>query len=165
MSVSGNASIASHWTQSTAILGAQPIQVNNTSQFNAASGTGADQASLKYAKALTLAAAPTVLDLTSLADADGNTISFAAVRWIKVTNTSTTHTFLVGYAATTANAWVSWIGNPGQLIVPASTAANPGAIGAIAPTLAGLAVSSTNKLLQLDPGANTVGATVEIVGS
>jgi hypothetical protein len=165
MSVNGNAVISSYWTQSTTIPGAQPIQTNNTSQFNAASGTGADQASKKYAKTLSLAATPTVLDLTSLVDAEGNAISFAAVRWIKVTNLSTTHTFLVGYATTTTNAWVSFLSNPGQLVVPVATAANQSVLGAMSPGSAGFAVSSSNKLLQLDPGANTISITIEIVGS
>lgn len=165
MTVTGNAQISSQWTQSTQIVGVASIRANNASQLNATAGTGADQASLKHAKPLTLAATPTVLDLTNLTDADGNAISFAAVRWIKIVNLDLDHAVLVGYATTTANAWTALVSNPGQLTVPASTAANPGVLGAMAPGAAGFAVTSSNKLLQLDPGDNTVGVTVEIVGS
>lgn len=130
------------------------------------SGTAANQSDLHYYAVLTLAATPTVLDLTALTDPFGASVNFARVKEVLIVNNSTTdgHNLLVGYATTTTHAFTSIVSNPGQITVGPSTLANNGFLLWVAPNTTGAAVSSTNKLLQLDPGANTFSITVEITG-
>jgi len=168
----GSITVTSVMTQATAatIPGGQPLANQTQSRFAIASPAGAagsaDNADLKYSAILPLAATPTVLDLTALKDVLGNPISFARVRSILISNPATVDGQVVklGYAAATANAWTGLISNPGQLTIEPSSALNPGVLALTAPNTTGLPVTSTSKLLNLDPGAATIALSIEIVG-
>lgn len=149
------------------VPGAQPLATQQSSALTVTSGTGSDQADLKYVKSLTLVATPTVLYLTALADPFGGTVNFARVKSILIINTSTVsgQAVLMGYSTTTANAWTGFLSNPGQISIRSSTTTNQGVFLALAPGATAWPVSSTSKLLQLDPGANTIRVNVEIVGA
>jgi hypothetical protein len=169
MSITGLISINSSLAQSapSTLPGVQAIYSTQAAQFSVAAGTGADQADTKYLQKLILAATPTVLDLTALTDCYGASISFARIKSILVVNTSTTSGQVVtlGYSTTTTNAWTSFLSNPGQIIVEPSTTTNQGTLLVLAPGATGWPVSSTNRLFNLDPGANTISCQIEIVGA
>jgi hypothetical protein len=150
----------------TGIPGGQPFYTSLTPKWAVASGTASDLADTKYVKTLTLSATPTALDLTNLTDPFGNSINFARVKSILVQNTATTsgYTVLMGYATTTTNAWTGLISNPGQLTIQPSSAYNNAWIQFVAPATIGWVVSSTSKLLQFDPGSNTIQLAIEIIG-
>jgi hypothetical protein len=57
------------------------------------------------------------------------------------------------------------LSNPGTITIEPSTTSNAGAWIQTAPNTTGWAVSSSSKLIQLDPGANTITVDVEIVGA
>lgn len=136
-------------------------------KLNLSPGTTADSANLIYSATIAFTAAPQVLDLTALTDPTGGAVNFARVRsiWIKVKSTTDGTTLKLGYGATTTNAWTSLVSNPGQIFLQASTANNDSMFVLSAPNTTGWAVSSTNKLLQLDPGAATFSADITIVGA
>ncbi len=126
----------------------------------------ADNVDVPFIKTLTLSATPTVLDLTNLTDPYGVPISFARVRSVYIKNRSTTdgQNVLFGFSGTTTNAWTALVSNPGQNTIHASTATNDGVFYHVASTSTGMVVSSSNKLLNLDPGANTIVVDVIILG-
>lgn len=152
------------------VPGASPLLTQQTPRWTLPNPPGtagtADNADRKYSKTLTLSATPTVIDLTSFPDIFGNTTSMARVRRVYILNKSTTdgQVVLLGYATTTTNAWTGLVTNPGQLTVSPSSAANSGWFEYVAPNTTGLVVTSSNKLLQLDPVANTIICDVEIIG-
>lgn len=167
--ITGQTKVATNWAQTlTGVPGsAQSVSVQQSAQFQVTtSGTAADQADLKFTATLLLAASPTVLDLTSLTDIYGGSVNFKRVRSITIVNKAATDGFTVkfGYSTTTSNAWTGIVTNPGQITINPSTAANNGIFVMTSPTATGWAVTSTNKLLNLDPGANTVAVDIEIVG-
>lgn len=141
---------------------------NTTCKTSYTNGTAADKIDLLHRKTYTLAAAPTVLDLNggTLLDPLGNACAFARIRRIRIKFLDTTdgHTLKLGYSTTTTNAWTGLLSNPGQLTLQASSAANDAWIEINAPNTTGMAVSSTNKLLQLDPGSSTYTIILEIDG-
>jgi hypothetical protein len=168
----GSISVSSIMSQASAsnIPGGQPVTSLIRPKFTIAVPAGtagtADNCDVKYSMPLTLAGTPTVLDLTNLKDVLGNAISFGRVRSITITNLATGDTFIVhlGYATTTANAWTALVSNPGQLTIAPSSLLNPGVFVMIAPNTTGYLVTSTSKLLNLDPGANTIPIQIEITG-
>lgn len=171
MSVSGNVTINTSFTQvAVGLPGNQAAALTNAQSFKVIynpAGSGADQIALKYSAKLTLSAAPLVLNLQALTDVFGAALSFSLVRSITIVNESTTNgqTVLMGYSTTTANAWVSLVSNPGQITIEPSTAANQGFFAMTAPNTTGWAVGASNRMLQLDPGANTIVVDVEITGA
>jgi hypothetical protein len=168
MSVSGSVSITSSLAQTPADLpGGLPVRTSFANTWTIVPGTGADKADLKYAKPLTLAATPTVLDLTSLVDLEGNPISLARVKSIIGVNRSQTPGQVVqfGFATTATNAHTGIVSNPGQLTIRPSTANSPGAFAFVAPDADGYLVDAAHKLIQFDPGAHTIELDVEITGA
>jgi hypothetical protein len=170
--VTGSININTTFNQPiTGIPGSSVPSISNQQsikvQFSNTSGSGANQVNLKHSKTYVLAAAPLDLDLTSLTDVVGNAVTFAKIRSISVVNKSTTdgQVVVVGYATTTSNAWTGLLSNPGTITIEPSTTSNAGAWIQTAPNTTGWAVSSSSKLIQLDPGANTITVDVEIVGA
>jgi hypothetical protein len=152
---------------STTIPGAVPLATSLAVGFKPAQPPGtigtADNADLAYVKTLTLSATPTALDLTNLTDPYGNGITFARIRSIYLKNRSTINgqTVAVGFASTTSNSWVGPISNPGQITIQPSTSTNDGVLYLTAPNTSGWAVSSTSKLLNLDPGSYSI--TIDLI--
>lgn len=148
---------------------AYAIQATDTVTY--AAGTGAGKIDRIYSYAGTISSA-TVIDLTNFTDWLGNTgQSMARVRFIGVRLTSTTdgQDLKFGYATTTANAWTGLISNPGQLIIkpayaPTTGPAGVGTFQMDAPNTTGWPVSSTSKLVQFDPGSNTLAVKILILG-
>jgi hypothetical protein len=168
--ITGSVKAGSNWTQtnSTGLPGALVANLPQNWQFTVStSGNAADQANLKYTATLSLAAAPQVLDLTNLTDVFGGVVNFARVRSLAIRVKSQTdgQTLKLGYSGVTANAWTSLITNPGQITLQASTSTNDGFVVFTAPNTTGWTVGATNKLLNLDPGASTFTADIEILGS
>jgi hypothetical protein len=133
---------------------------------NVADGTTDNKADRIYFKKLTLAATPTDLDLQSLIDVNGDAVSFAEIIGGYVENTDTANPLTIGGTGAITNAWTSWLSNPGTIKVrPAASATSP-SIQPIGPTGddPGFAVSGTNKVLRLDPGANTIVINIMLVG-
>jgi hypothetical protein len=152
----------------TSIPGAAALVTRQSPGFKSNTpGAGADQVALHHAKTYHLAGATQVIDLQSLLDINGATISFAKVRSVLLVNRSAVdgQDCLLGYPATTANAWTGLVSNPGQIAVKPSSPSNSGTMLLLAPNASGFPVSPTSRLLQLDPGAATMDVDLEIVGS
>jgi hypothetical protein len=170
MGVTGSIALNSQFSQGTTnVPGNNLVQLSNNQAVKfatTASGTAADQVDLKYSRTITLAAAPTALDLRSLTDVFGGAVAFARVKSVQIVNKSSTdgYTVTVGYSTTTSNAWVGFLSNPGTFVVGPSTASNAGFFAITSPNATGWPVSSSSKLLNLDPGANTVVVDIEITG-
>lgn len=126
-------------------------------------GTASGQCDTLFAKQYTLSGTTTTIDLTSLTDPAGNSITFARVREFIVQNTATTAGYDVKVEAGASNGW-------GPL--PPST--NPlycryGSVVRVSDKLStgsgnGNVVTSTSKTVTFDPGSNTVTINVLIVG-
>ncbi len=165
-------------TQSIQINTSQSIQptgfpgsVTNLTQsetfiYNPKNGTAADQINELSIQTLSFAAAPQVIDLTALVDPLGATWSAARIDSIVINVRTVTDgtTLLLGYSTTTSHAWTALISNPGQMTLQAATATNASALAVTAPNTTGWVVTSTNKLLNLDPGGATFMADVIITG-
>src|SRR6202042_2996074 len=96
---------ASFGQQATSVT---PYTIPAAAQFtySYSNGTGALQFDTLYAKEITLAAAPTTIDLTNFVDAGGNTgTSFARVREFIVWNPDTNATHTVAISAGASNGW------------------------------------------------------------
>jgi len=169
--LTGSINLTSSLSQAApaSIPGGSKLTTQNSVKFTPVTGAPGDPDAidLKYSRTLTLTATPSVLDLSALTDVFGEAVAFTRVRSILVINKSTTdgHDLLLGYSSTTANAWTALLSNPGQIRVGASTAGNSGVFYAASPNTTGWAVSSTSRLLNLDPGASTFDVVVEVTGS
>lgn len=166
--INGQLMILSSLGQTSTVLPGGPnIVAPQTNQFIPQGiGATADLVQHKFTKQLTLSATPTVLDLTNLVDTDGNTFSFSVVRTLTIfiVDQNDAHIVLFGFASTITNAWTALVSNPGQITIKPSTAVNQGGLAVIAPNTTGYAVTGSNKLVQLDPGANTIVVNVEFTG-
>ena len=88
-----------------------------TDKTTISDGTGANQADLIWHDQRTLASgANEELDLAgSLSDAFGDTVTFAKIKAMLITNPDTASTLKVGGAA--SNAWATWVANSTDIIV------------------------------------------------
>jgi hypothetical protein len=143
-----------------------PLSQSQSFSFNPGNGTAADQVNELSVQTVSFAASPVTIDLTTLVDPLGATWSAARIDSIIINQRSVTdgQVLLMGYTTTTTNAWTSLISNPGQMTLQPATAANKGMLLVTAPNTTGYVVSATNKLLHLDPGANTFLADIIITG-
>jgi hypothetical protein len=174
--VSGSRNSSSKFTYTpTGLPGNPPYDTpSQVAKANWTNGTAAGQVDLLHRKTYSLAAAPTALDLFggSLLDPFGNACAFRRIRALRVRVKTTTdgQTVLMGYSTTTANAWTSLLSNPGQLTIAAAVAdangniLHDGWVEFVAPNTTGWVVATSNKLLNFDPGANTISIDVEIEG-
>jgi hypothetical protein len=138
----------------TGILPAAVLSLPSSFQ----SGSLADQFALIHAKTYAFAAStPIILDLTALLDVLGNSISFAAVRFLAYRIQSTNAAYVLTFGGAGANEWNGLLTSGSKIVWQPSTAANAGFSIIQAPSLAGMPVTSASKLLKLDPGANAVG--------
>jgi hypothetical protein len=133
--------------------------------LNFTNGTGSNQIDLLYAKPLTLAAATTTVDFTSVTDPGAGSIAFARARFFMVYNPDTTASHDVKVYAGASNGWAplgpstspQWARNNGGFLLfldPVSTGAGNGNV-----------VTATSKNVVFDPAANTVTVYVIMAGT
>lgn len=138
---------------------------NYTTQFVTSLTAGsADAVDVKYTGVLTLNSAASTLDLTSLTDDSGASISFTRVRSITIRNRATVDAQKLTISGGTGSPWLGAGGANWNHYVFASTANSPGVYAFSAPNTAGAVVASSAKTLKIDPGAYAITADVEIVG-
>lgn len=171
--VSGNiqATIAATQVVTTGVVTNQNLPASITQALSYSSGTGAGQVNLCYAKRLTLSATPTTLDLTSLSDLSGTTISFSRVREVIIMSNASTggHVCSVGSAGASAFSMFQ-TASAITLVHPAVTSSvatqtmlrwsDPSNVGASS----GAVTGASNKQIKLDPGANSFTVDVVILG-
>jgi len=126
-----------------------------------ANGTGADQADKFCPVEVSLAAAPTDVDLSGgLTDWHGNTLTAARVKGLLVINTHATGVITVGGAP--ANAWATMFGAATHQFKVRPL----GLQFSWAPDATAYAVTAgTGDLLRLDPGADTILCYLIIIAS
>lgn len=171
--VSGTLNINASFNQtvSSGVISTQSLPAALTFNCSFSNGTGTGAVDLCYAKQLILAGSATTLDLTSLADLSGATVSFARVRLLMIQNLATTAGYTVTVGAAASNQFTGFLGTTTSTVIlqpnvgatsnqsvhtfldPYSTGASTGAY-----------VDSTHKSLKLDPGANTISVNVLILG-
>ena len=123
-----------------------------------ASGAGADQLALVHSRTYTFAAStPITLDLTALADVLGAAISFSAVRLLAWRVQSATAGYALTVGGAGSNEWDGFLTSGSKVVWQPSSAGNDG-FGIVQAPGAGMPVTSTSRLLKLDPGSNAVGA-------
>lgn len=173
--VSGSIQVSVAATQvvTSGLVSTQNLPASITQALNYSSGTGAGQVNLCYAKALTLNATPTTLDLTSILALDGSTVNFARVRELFVMNLASAggQVLTVGSSGGVGSAFSAFQGASGTTVVhPAITSSvasatmlrwsDPSNVGASS----GAVTGASNKNVKLDPGANSITVQVVILG-
>lgn len=147
-----------------------------TMLMNFGGGTAAGKADTVHAKLYTLAATPTTIDLTSLLDLSGASVTFARVRLLAAWVTTLTAGYLVTMSPGASNGLAALTGASGAPIIPAGFQYTD--VNANVSTIPGLllfqdwasvgsngfVVDSTHKTLKFDPGANTVSMGLLIIG-
>lgn len=171
--VSGPLSMRADITQSVSsgVISTQALLASFGLSVNLSNGTGSGAVDLVYAKQLSLAGSATTLDLTSLTDLSGASISFARVRVLIVQNLATTAAYTLTLGAAASNQWTGFLGTA------TSTAVIQPNVGATSNysshvfldlystgASTGAYVDGTHKSFKLDPGANTFSANVLILG-
>lgn len=149
-----------------------PIEISNKYTFSDGTGTGTVSISSNvgtitvkgtkiYQASGSAAATPTDIDLTAVVNVDGTT-GFATVRAIFIFNDSTTdaHTLTTGAGT---NPFKTYLGGTSPTL-----AIDPGGVFMLLKPLgaAGHTVTnSSNDIIRLDPGANTVPYRIIVVGN
>ena len=172
--VSGSVGLVSGFTEviSTGVISNLNLPANLNLQYTYGNGTSAGNVDLIYAKSLSLAAAATTLDLTSLTDLNGGAVNFARIREMQIVNLATTAAYTLTIGAAASNQWTT-----GPLGTATATAILQPSVGQTTgscmlhwcdPFTTGAStggyVDSTHKLLKLDPGSNTLSCYVLLVG-
>jgi hypothetical protein len=129
------------------------------------SGALADQCNKLHLKQYTLVAStPQNIDLQSLVDPSGATVSLGAVRVLALRNNATTDGWVLLVGAAGSNEWDGVVSNAGTLTVYPSSAANDGFTVFQIPNTTGAVVDGTHHLLKLDPGSHSFTVDVLIAG-
>ena len=141
-----------------------PLPVTNTTNYSNA-GTGAAQCDTIYAKQLTLAGAPTTLNLNAgLTDPAGNAIGFARVREFVVQVVTATAGDSVEVYAAASNGWTQLP----PVANPLTAYPNGGIVALRDPQSSGsgvgMVVTSGSCEVVLNPGASIVVVNVLIAG-
>ncbi len=161
-------------TVTSGLITPQSLPVNMTQSLGYSSGTGMGQVNLAYAKRLTFAAAPQTLDLSSLLDLSGASVNFARVRELIVANNATAAGAVLTVGAASGSPFTGFLDSAGlQTVYPATATSastfasatwlrwsDPCSTGSATGAITG----SANKMLKLDPGANSFTADVLILG-
>lgn len=156
---------------SSGVVSTQNIPASLGINWTPTSGTGTGAVDLCYAKQLSLAGSATTLDLTSVTDLSGASVSFARVRLIVVQNLATTAGYTVTIGAAASNQWTGFLGTTtSTLVLQPNVGATTNHSAFVATDIystgssTGAYVDSTHKSLKLDPGANTISVNVFILG-
>lgn len=142
-----------------------PATINQTVTYT--NGTGAGQVDLAVAKQYTLNAAATIIDLNSIADLSGSSVTFARVREFVVQNIGSADVKVYAYSLS----GVAWLpGSASTLYARAastSSASSGGMLRISDPLSVGatgnLVVSSAAKIA-FDPGASSSSVYVQAIG-
>lgn len=138
-------------------LGSIPETLSLSGNF--ATGTLANQINKIHAKTYTLAVStPQTIDLQSLLDISGASISFTTIDFICFRTQSVVDTFTVTLGGAGANEWNGWLTSGSKVLAFPSTSTNHGYTIVQAPNTTGMVVGSGSRLLKIDPGTNAVGA-------
>jgi hypothetical protein len=165
-----NPGVASLQTQN---LGFQQIP----SAINYAFGnSGAGNINVLYATTGNLVGTTVSIDMSALPDPLNTNKNWTLVRGLLIVNNAVTSGYTLTYdgSSTVTNAWLSPFGSPTpsttmpKLLIPegytdSAGVAHPGFILIAAPN-SGFAVGSSNKILKLDSGANTISYGVYLLG-
>jgi hypothetical protein len=162
--VSGQISVYETFTELlTTAISPESLSENYNNLQPYPNGTGPGQVDQIYAQPLTLAGAPTTLNLGSLPDLIGTNAAPARIReamaWIPASDTNSTHTVTISPGAsngyTPIGTTILYTG--GSLVRllsdPKSTGAGVGAV-----------TSSSSNTIKLDPGSNTVTVCLILAG-
>jgi hypothetical protein len=126
-----------------------------------ASGTSAGQVSVKWSNTLTLAAAPTSLDLTNLSGGTG-AATFTKVKLLAIYSTDAANS---GNDVTVGNSGADdWTGPLSDATCTYTIKAGGSWVVYDLSTTA-MTVDGTHKILQLDPGAQTCHCVVVVAGN
>jgi hypothetical protein len=165
--VSGNLAINAGLTQlvTSGLVTPQSIPAAVGQNIGYTNGTGASQCDLIHAKKYALVAStPQSPDFTSITDLSGATVNFARIRelicWIDDTNLG--HTVALGDAG--SNPLAAFWGTTGiQTIYPGGAVyrfSDPTSVG----SSVGAVVTSSSKVLKIDPGSNGVNFNLIVLG-
>jgi hypothetical protein len=150
-------------TPTTGFLSGTPLPVAETfSMILRASGVAANQVDGLYAHTFTfVASTPQTLDVTSLTDVLGNSITAARARIIavKVKWTNDGLPLILGANGTTP--WTGFLNSAGTLKVFPSSSANDGWFILSAPQTTGIPITGAGSILKMDPG--TAAGTVDVI--
>jgi hypothetical protein len=167
--VTGNVVLNANFTEqvTSGVLATQNLPVPITQTVSYTNGTGAQQVDTIYGSKQTLTAStPVTLDLTSLTDPAGVSITFARVREfiVQVTDTTAAHSVAVEQGASNG---VVFLNSSAINVQPKGgmiSLRDPQSTGGSSSV--GWYVDSTHKTVKLDPGSNTVtGVNILIVGT
>jgi hypothetical protein len=134
----------------------EPIEVDVAQTYT--NGTGANKANEAWQNRISLAGAPTSLDLTALAKTGAANVTFSKIKEILVKNRSavTGQTVKIGGTATP----VAIFDDASDIIT-----IGPGGHFSWSDPIDGVAITDgVDDLLQLDPGAATISVDVYLVG-
>jgi hypothetical protein len=150
----------------------QSVQPPTPCVASYSAGSGAGQVAGIYAATLTLAGAPTTLDLTALLDPLGGAVALARVVEFYVKNNATTDGWVVRIGPGGTNGWAGpgqffAAGSPPVAVGPSTPGSVPcaGKLNFAAPHATGYPVDATHRTIVLDPGAHTFTVDILIVGS
>lgn len=166
MSFSGSVSSETDFklTKSAGFPSAFTAAIKDLVKVSFTDGTIADRADRVYYKQLSLAGANTDLDLQSLTDIFGDALSFTEIVYGRIRTLSTADPLTIGHASSLTDAWTSWLSNPGTMTLRPKTAGFSSYVEFGNGFDPGYAVGPTNKLLRLNPGAQTFPVVVLLVG-
>lgn len=173
--VNGTVNRNLNFSQNESAISAYQITVNvsrNYTYTNSNAG-GSGVVDQLYAKQLTLSAAATTINLTSLTDVGGNTIDFARVREFVVENLNTTIGQDCKVEAGAANGWSVLPPSTNPLYARSggvlTTATVVGTVQISDPFSTGASngnvVTTGSCNVTLDPGSNTITVNVIILGT
>jgi hypothetical protein len=101
------------------------------------------------------ASTPQSIDLTSLLDQVGASISFGMVEFFAYRIQATNPAYVLTVGGAGSNPWNGFLVGAGQMVWQPSTTLNDGFMVLPAPN--GMPVNSGSKILKMDPGTNAVG--------
>ena len=160
--VTGNVSLTQ--TPSSGFLNSQALALQTLIKDNfQTAGTNADQVNLVHAKTYSFTASNAqTIDLRSLTDIFGSSITIARAKVMAFKIKSTTDGATLTVATNATNGMTSWIN--GSIKVHAKTNSNDGGIVAVAPNTTGWVTAANAKDLLLTPSAHAFDVDIVIAG-
>jgi hypothetical protein len=162
----GNIGLSFIQTNTTGLIVPNQATAPFTALINLINGTGvANAVDTLYGAQLTLAAAPTTINLNAATDISSNSVSFKRVRFWGVQVVTITAGFIVNIYTVTATNPLTWL----PQVLTGTLWAPPGGIvmgyDPLSVTTNGYVVSASANTFVVNPGANTVVANVVIAGN
>jgi len=165
--VTGQSSLSFLFTEvlTSGLISQQTLPAAVTLAHTYANGTGAAQIDVIYAKQLVLtASSPQTIDLTSIPDLSGATVSFGRIREFMIQVVTATFGFNVTLSGGATNPWTGLLTSGSAMTLYAGVThylvSDPTSVG----SSIGAVVTSGSKTIKLDPGANNVTVNIIAVG-